>query len=827
MDLPTEDQQQLLEDVSRRSPVRQTLRQAAATPSRKKGTACSRCRTQKTRCDDGQPCRNCSKVGRPCIRPGPNNNLDGLGHIQQRLQMLEESFRKIAPQELEHVIALTPGVPHYTEHSDHQKHHHCHQVSDSYHAGPFESDRTESTWVFDSNNGTEGIPENRARSLPANDVFNAPSQGDTSPVETEWGATNVTSVNHTDTTRSNANANPTNTASPAVSTQIKPSEPLAHDVGLLSLANSDGPKYLGPSSGVPFARLILTAIPQSQGLTTSLATPGSATLGNSARPDPFPLDWSFEVDPKHFVDAYFETYQPLYPFLDEDSVVNRLDSLLSTQSSSPSLHSTETPSLADVESRLPAIQSVQLMLIIALGARISETRLSADFSSERYLVTAMSRIDRLSLHESIEGVQIMLLLTLCSFCFVDGPNAWFLTSNIIATCLDLGFQRKWVETGLDASSSPEYHSPLIRNNVRRGIFWSAYSLERTLAVVLGRPLTLRDEAIDVEFPGVEDAVSIFSEVERARGDTRPDDPTPPFHESKRRRLQASPYNAAQYSFRFDQLTAEMKLMLYRVQNAPGRFPWLKDTPSWQQDAHQRCKTLAEDMLNDLKRYSRRGMSDSLVRTLELKYHQCLMLLHRPSPAVPRPSLTSWKTCYSSAVRTISISVELSRFSKLSNSWLTAHTIFVGGITFLYCLWVKPGIKEETSFDSYNRTATSCINLLQFLGKTWSVAADALSKFERLVQLTTSSWRAHQQQGDSTEMAAGHSLMTLSNQAQDCPAAPQAQASEINEAELPTFWGGEQSQYEPEPQLFFNELGEMSSWFDLDWIMNSDHGELTR
>lgn len=37
--------------------------------ARKKGTACFRCRSQKTRCDDRQPCSSCSKTGQNCIRP--------------------------------------------------------------------------------------------------------------------------------------------------------------------------------------------------------------------------------------------------------------------------------------------------------------------------------------------------------------------------------------------------------------------------------------------------------------------------------------------------------------------------------------------------------------------------------------------------------------------------------------------------------------------------------------------------------------------------------------------------------------------------------------
>ncbi|KAI8288018.1 D-alanine--D-alanine ligase [Colletotrichum sp. SAR 10_98] len=78
-------------------------------------------------------------------------------------------------------------------------------------------------------------------------------------------------VDNHPTAQSSATEN-TTSLSPSASTEIGPSEPLAHEVGMLSLANSKESKYLGPSSGVPFARLIFSAIPQSQGLSIKQET---------------------------------------------------------------------------------------------------------------------------------------------------------------------------------------------------------------------------------------------------------------------------------------------------------------------------------------------------------------------------------------------------------------------------------------------------------------------------------------------------------------------------------------------------------------------------
>lgn len=72
-------------------------------------------------------------------------------------------------------------------------------------------------------------------------------------------------------------------ASPAISTssRITRDQPLAHEVGLLSLSNASDPKYLGPSSGVPFARLIYESVPQLQGLPLSYLRERMSTIKNN------------------------------------------------------------------------------------------------------------------------------------------------------------------------------------------------------------------------------------------------------------------------------------------------------------------------------------------------------------------------------------------------------------------------------------------------------------------------------------------------------------------------------------------------------------------
>lgn len=115
--------------------------------------------------------------------------------------------------------------------------------------------------------------------------------------------------------------------------------------------------------------------------------------------------------------------------------------------------------------------------------------------------------------------------------------------------------------------SRQSHMSTEDEETRSSVFWSAYSLERTLSTTLGRPLTLRDEAIDVEFPGetgtgyssypatvipspIHD-LDFFSVHSHTSGQVpSPSDTGPP---AKKARLHSTPksdYTASSFSFLF-------------------------------------------------------------------------------------------------------------------------------------------------------------------------------------------------------------------------------------------------------------------------------------
>jgi hypothetical protein len=216
-----------------------------------------------------------------------------------------------------------------------------------------------------------------------------------------------------------------------VSSHITREQPLAHKVGLLSLANACDPKYLGPSSGVPFARLIYESAPQTQGLPSSVHMNDDAARQFTLSEDVPPAALPSHSDCQQFADAYFSSLGPLYPFLLEDEFDGLLD-MIDRVSSGTATWDHQVP--------MP-LAHAQVYLVLCLGARTLETKLQTEFSSRGLFATAMVYAGSVPLHDNIEGVKTLLLLVLHSFYNPGSLNAWFLMHTIIASCLDLGLQR--------------------------------------------------------------------------------------------------------------------------------------------------------------------------------------------------------------------------------------------------------------------------------------------------------------------------------------------------------------------------------------------------
>ncbi|KLO15664.1 hypothetical protein SCHPADRAFT_849198 [Schizopora paradoxa] len=95
-------------------------------------------------------------------------------------------------------------------------------------------------------------------------------------------------------------------------------------------------------------------------------------------------------------------------------------------------------------------------------------------------------------HASIQIAHVQCFIILSSFlCSVNClPQAWLLVGQAVRMAQDLGLHR--ITRQLNASP--------IDKQVRKKVFWCVYTLDRMLALTLGRPIGILDSDCDAEFP---------------------------------------------------------------------------------------------------------------------------------------------------------------------------------------------------------------------------------------------------------------------------------------------------------------------------------------
>ncbi|OQV07231.1 Fungal Zn2-Cys6 binuclear cluster domain-containing protein [Cladophialophora immunda] len=251
---------------------------------------------------------------------------------------------------------------------------------------------------------------------------------------------------------------------------------IAHEIGLIPLSAGIS-KYVGPSSGLSFAKLVFARadlsgshVPGSIQNSTTHESPSTTSSRSMFMIEPAPIPKSLE-QAIQLSKIYFEHIHVQYPFLHGGTFSRQLHDLYSNPEGAS------------------RVVWFQVTMVLAISASILSKRLRIPFSGEGLATSAMQYTDEIDFQNSTEGVQCLLLLSMFT---LHSPflrlNPWYLNYQCLAAVLDLGLQR-------DVPISPSI-GPLERE-MRTRLFWVIYSIDRTLATTLGRPIGLRDEACDL------------------------------------------------------------------------------------------------------------------------------------------------------------------------------------------------------------------------------------------------------------------------------------------------------------------------------------------
>ncbi|RDH36041.1 fungal-specific transcription factor domain-domain-containing protein [Aspergillus welwitschiae] len=464
----------------------------------------------------------------------------------------------------------------------------------------------------------------------------------------------------------------------------------AHEIGLVSLSSGEGPRYIGPSSGYFFANRIFSSAGRrckSRGVrkATAESTILSTELLSSLTLLPTRKESAVELSKK-----YFRTVHLIYPFLHEPTHMSVIDRVYTSQNENP-------------------LDLFQVYMVLSISALNLSRECKVHLPVEGYYASAMKYVEQVCSYGSITALQCMLLLMVYA---LHNPssnvNIWNLNYQCLASVIDLGLQR-------DVRVSPSLGISLLDQEMRTRIFWVVYTLDRAICTMMGRPIGIRDEACEMRFPLDMTDTDLLNPDSNHNGEQEP-----PSHMSHSIHL-----------FKLAKMNSEIKYVMHSIQrDVPSyAYPPVRDIFAWQRDMISTLKNWQSTIPQDT------ASEDTMSKLCTARYHETMVLLLRPSPAIPDPSEEMLDLCFHQAVDLLKIFGDIYRAGSLLYSRLLVHSVFLGALVLLYCIWKLPRTTAKVRVDELMSSLTMAQNILSSIGEHWSEATRARDCIDELSRVT--------------------------------------------------------------------------------------------
>ncbi|CCG83841.1 protein of unknown function [Taphrina deformans PYCC 5710] len=126
---------------------------------------------------------------------------------------------------------------------------------------------------------------------------------------------------------------------------------------------------------------------------------------------------------------------------------------------------------------------------------LSRTQSGLSDMSAQCVRYTRSGLAELFLRPTLGGIRYLLSILLVNHAEELPDPIWFTSGSAVSMCVDLDLHREAAPTGQQTTAKE--HENI---EERRRLFWSTYSLDRGLALALGRPMIINESAITTPFP---------------------------------------------------------------------------------------------------------------------------------------------------------------------------------------------------------------------------------------------------------------------------------------------------------------------------------------
>jgi len=493
---------------------------------------------------------------------------------------------------------------------------------------------------------------------------------------------------------------------------------ITHDLSSLSGSNeaynhetrgaqSPDSHFLGLSSGVHLARSVLEAVRLDGSVDPSAPylqsqQPVNASTVRLGQSVPTPAIRPSKETAYGLIETYFSNCQVQYPILSQTNFQQDVLKLY------------ELPNELSMDSEIKIRFCLYLVLAIAL-LFLSRDNSEALGLAENYYETAMQDLMAVMKQKDLATIQCLLLIFLYSFFNSTRAPMWYLAGLSMRLCVALGLHSEdTIHAPVDETTS------IAESDEKRRIFWATYTLDRTLSIILGRPLSMRDSSISVNYPSGEE-----------------------------RDLQ---YSQMIHLMRLQRLQSEIVSHLSIPRNSQSNIDNITVSLTWQETMQTALGTWRDEALH---------LIDSDLHTSDwwtYTYYTSILLLLRPALRIPQAQSPSLLPFYSSSIAIIQLSFIQQSTNTLSLAWTTVHHQFTAGITLLFVIWHSAEVRAQAIRDwtTVKSCVIQCGLVLEGLIGRWQSAVGAGEVLKRLAAITIEVLER--------EIRGGHSVGTQTRQA---------------------------------------------------------------
>ncbi|CAG99669.1 uncharacterized protein KLLA0_E13993g [Kluyveromyces lactis] len=372
-------------------------------------------------------------------------------------------------------------------------------------------------------------------------------------------------------------------------------------------------------------------------------------------------------------------------------------------------------------------------LVLSIGVDLGEVVEGAHPSSLYYGIT-MDHINSTLEAGSIRTIQLYLLLIIQLLVKPkeslsdDYNQLWLLAGVAVRTAVSLDLHRK---PGSPRSMTHGLEQHVLQN-LRSRVFWCAYSIERLIGMTVGRPFCISD--VDIDAPLPESELEVGSTLGSADCETHMY--ANAIEIFKLRRIQSSicmfVYGPRKFLDNDDEINQSRQQIILELEDWKQGFSSQKSnkdmnfisTDTWaNMNYHQSVVWFLRPVLLQINDSHRKAVADGVAMVTPtretLEWFQVLMY-----------SASEISTCYENILKE-----SLSPLSHNIDPLTSIHTLFVAGVTYMYCIWLN--VKLDLISGDRNDSVRS-INviklyqkLLQTLAKQWHIGKLQYESFMQL------------------------------------------------------------------------------------------------